>query len=312
MLSMIPTFSMNLFFSLIKLARPAQWIKNIFVFTALMFSGMLLNIHSIIEAVIAFAAFCLASSSIYFLNDFKDIKRDKLHPVKSKRPLASGSVLPVWGIAGFLFLSTTSIVLSYFQLGITTTLIIATYIIMNIAYSMGLKNLVIIDVLIIAGGFVLRILAGAAAISAMPSAWLILCAVTVSLFLGFTKRRSEVVKMGDDAEKHRKVLKRYNQAFLDQAISIVTAATLVCYILYTVDPHTTQMIGSRLLIFSVPSVLYGIFRYLYLVYHNKSGGDPTKTVFTDIPMLINGFIWALFCAVAILFGADIVSFFQTV
>jgi 4-hydroxybenzoate polyprenyltransferase len=298
--------------SLFKLARPAQWVKNIFVFTALIFSGMVLDAHAITEALIAFTAFSLISSSIYYLNDYMDIKEDKLHPVKSKRPLAAGDLPPAIGIAGFIILSAGSLMLVQLHLGLTSTLILTTYLIMNLAYSMGMKNLVIIDVLIISGGFVLRILAGAAAIKAMPSTWLILCAVTVSLFLGFTKRRAEVTKLGDDATKHRKVLTHYNEGFLDQAISIATAATVVFYILYTVDSHTVEMVGSRLLLFSVPSVLYGIFRVLYLVYHGKSDGDPTRTIFTDIPMLINGALWVIFCTVTILFGPAIIQFFRSV
>jgi hypothetical protein len=158
---------------------------------------------------------------------------------------------------------------------------------------------------LIAAGFVLRILAGAAAIGVVPSTWLVLCAVTISLFLGFTKRRAEVVLLGEKAREHRRVLAFYNTAFLDQMISIVTAATVVCYILYTVDDRTVAMIGSRLLILSVPFVLYGIFRYLYLVYHTEAGGDPTRTVFTDVPILLNGVAWGVLCTVIILFGKQI-------
>ncbi|MBN2803517.1 MAG: decaprenyl-phosphate phosphoribosyltransferase [Deltaproteobacteria bacterium] len=303
---------MTAIFSIFKLARPAQWVKNIFVFTALIFSGDILKINSVIDALIAFAGFCLVSSAVYFLNDYKDIQSDRQHPVKKNRPLAAGQLPPFTGIAGFIILASVGITIFQSFLGLTSTIILITYLLMNIAYSFGLKNVVILDVLIIAGGFVLRILAGSSAISSMPSTWLILCAITVSLLLGFTKRRAEVTTMGDNAKSHRKVLNHYNRDFLDQAISIATAATVVCYILYTVDPNTIKMAGSKLLIFSVPSVLYGIFRYLYIVYHNKSGGDPARDVFTDIPMLINGIIWALFCTIAILYGPEIVQFLRSV
>jgi 4-hydroxybenzoate polyprenyltransferase len=293
--------------SLVKLARPGQWVKNIFVFTALIFSGHVVNIQSVMSSFWIFAAFCFASSSVYYLNDFKDVKKDRMHPKKKNRPLAKGD-LPQWvGIAGFVFLFALSIIISWYAGNFLSTIIIAAYLITNVAYSFGLKHLVIIDVLIIAMGFVLRILAGAAAIKSIPSTWLVLCAVTISLFLGFTKRRAEVVALGEDAGKHRQVLSRYNVPFLDQMISIVTAATLVCYILYTVSPHTIEIVGSRLLIFSVPFVLYGIFRYLYLVYYDESGGDPTKTVFTDIPLIVTGLGWALFCSNIILFGKDIIN-----
>ena len=300
---------MNALTSLLRLARPRQWVKNIFVFTALMFSGHVTQLDSILRALMAFAAFCIAASSIYYLNDFRDVEEDRKHPKKKNRPLASGAI-PVWtGAVGFAIGSIGSLVLSYVFLSTATSLVMLTYLILNLGYSLGLKHLVIIDVLFIATGFVLRIMAGAAAISVMPSTWLVLCAVTISLFLGFTKRRSEVVLLGDNAKKHRRVLADYNVAFLDQMISIVTAATLVCYILYTVDDHTVDLVGSRLLILSVPFVLYGIFRYLYLVYHTQSGGDPTRAVFTDIPLLITGFSWATLCTGVILFGKNVLAFF---
>lgn len=291
----------------IKLARPAQWVKNIFVFTAIIFSGLVLDISPIVNAFIAFAMFSLASSSVYLLNDFIDIDEDKLHETKKHRPLAAGLLPRCVGLYGFIVLGLGSIITTYFSLGLISAVILLAYLSINLGYSLGLKHLVIIDVLLISAGFVLRILAGAAAISRMPSTWLILCAVTISLFLGFTKRKAEIVYMGESATKHRKVLAKYNESFLDQAISIVTAATVICYILYTVDPHTVGMVGSRLLIFSVPFVLYGIFRYLYLVYHDKSGGDPTKTVFSDIPLLLTGGMWAILCTVVILFGQQLVD-----
>jgi len=301
---------MRILIALLRLARPAQWVKNIFVFTALIFSGLALEPASVAAALIAFAAFSMASSAIYFLNDYKDMEEDRLHPVKCNRPLASGRLPRAVGPIGALVLATTATLLAGWQLGPVSAGILLTYLAMNAAYSLGLKNLVIIDVLIIAAGFVLRILVGAAAIARLPSTWLILCAVTVSLFLGFTKRRAELNALGDDASRHRRVLAHYSAAFLDQAIAIVTAATVVCYILYTVDDHTVGMVGSRLMLLSVPLVLYGIFRYLYLVYHDRSGGDPTRTVFTDVPMLLTGALWSTLCTIIIIFGKDIRPFFM--
>jgi len=290
-----------------RLARPKQWVKNIFVFTAIIFSGRVTDLDSVLHALIAFCAFCAASSAIYFLNDFRDVKDDRRHPTKSSRPLASGA-LPLWfGPAGFALFAAASLMVGFRWLNNTSGLVIGVYLVINLLYSLGFKHMVIIDVLLIAAGFVLRILAGAAAISVMPSTWLILCAVTISLFLGFTKRRAEVVLLGDKAKEHRRVLAHYNTAFLDQMISIVTAATVVCYILYTVDTRTVDLVGSRLLILSVPLVLYGIFRYLYLVYHSDSGGDPTRTVFTDVPLLITGALWGALCTVVILFGDKVLE-----
>jgi 4-hydroxybenzoate polyprenyltransferase len=303
--------------ALIRLARPKQWVKNVFVFTALIFSrttgpggdkiSAITDLGAITESLIAFACFCLASSAIYFFNDYRDVEEDRRHPVKRNRPLAKGD-LPRWaGIAGLFACAGGAIGVALASLGAVTAAVIATYLVLNLMYSAGLKHVVIIDVLIIAAGFVLRILAGAAAIQAMPSTWLILCAITISLFLGFTKRRAEVVLLGDKAHEHRRVLAHYSTAFLDQMISVATAATVVCYILYTVDERTVELVGSRLLVFTVPFVLYGIFRYLYLVYHAEAGGDPTRTVFTDVPLLLTGAGWGALCVTVIIFGRGIMN-----
>jgi len=290
-----------------QLARPKQWVKNIFVFTALIFAGKVLDKQALIEAGIAFVAFGFASSAGYFLNDFRDIEEDRRHPVKCKRPLARGALPTAAGPIGFLAFAGIALTMSFYLLNPIAGGVVAFYLVINLGYSLGLKHIVILDVLLISAGFVLRIIAGAAAIQVMPSTWLVLCAVTISLFLGFTKRRAEVVLLGDRASEHRRVLRHYNTSFLDQMISIVTAATVVCYILYTVDGHTVELIGSRLMILSVPLVLYGIFRYLYLVYHADSGGDPTRTIFTDVPLLVIGALWGGLCTVVILFGEDLLE-----
>lgn len=296
---------MNKLRAVVKLARPKQWVKNIFVFTALIFSGKVTDPESVQTTIISFVSFCLASSAIYFFNDFADIDEDKNHPVKCRRPLASGDLPRFMGIVGFIVLVLGALGLPILVLNTPVTLVIGFFLLLNSAYSIGLKHFVIIDVLVIATGFVLRILAGAAALRVMPSAWLILCGVMISLFLGFTKRRAEVVLLGERAAEHRKVLREYSPAFLDQMISIVTAATVVGYVLYTVDTRTIELVGSRALLLSVPLVLYGIFRYLYLVYHSESGGDPTRTVFTDIPLLVTGGLWGLLCTTVILYGKNL-------
>jgi len=291
--------------SLIKLSRPRQWVKNSFVFTALIFSGQVLNVTAVAHSLIAFAAFCLLSSGIYFLNDFKDIREDRLHPTKCHRPLANGD-LPAWaGIVGFFVLAGSALALCFFQLNTSTMFVLCAYLAVNIGYSMGLKHLVIIDVVLISSGFLLRIIAGAATISVSTSKWLILCGVTISLFLGFTKRRVEIVLLGEKAKEHRRVLAYYNTDFLDQVISIVTASTVVCYILYTVDVRTVHLVGSHLLVVSVPLVLYGILRYLYLVYNTSSNGDPSKIILTDRPLLLTVFLWGTVCTFIILFGERI-------
>lgn len=296
---------MNRLLAILKLARPKQWVKNIFVFTALIFSGQALNPEAIQRSLAAFICFSLASSAIYFLNDYRDIEEDRNHPKKSSRPLASGALPPWMGLVGFVALVVAALSISHLFLNWIVTAVIGFFIVLNVAYSLGLKHVVIIDVLIIATGFVLRILAGAAALSVMPSAWLVLCAVIISLFLGFTKRRAELLLLGDQAFEHRRVLADYSPAFLNQMVSSVTAATVLGYVLYTVDSRTVELVGSRALLLSVPLVLYGIFRYLYLVYHAESGGDPTRTVFTDIPLLITGGLWGLLCTFIMAFGKNI-------
>ncbi len=296
---------MNTFEAIIRLARPQQWLKNIFVFAVLIFAGRAMELDAIELTLTTFFSFCLASSAIYFLNDYKDIEEDKNHPIKQYRPMASGALPPWVGVLGCLLLATTSLAIAYLFVNLPTTLVVSIYLVLNFAYSLGLKHIVIIDVLCIASGFVLRILAGSAALSASPSTWLVLCGVMISLFLAFTKRRGEVTRLGERATEHRKVLAEYSTAFLDQAISIVTTATVVGYVLYTVDERTVELVGSRAMLLSVPPVLYGIFRYLYLVYHERTAEDPTRTVFADVPILITGVIWGICCMLVIFFGKSI-------
>jgi len=314
---MVSSVVMKGLVALVRLARPKQWVKNIFVFTALIFArhteatgekvSAITDVGAITDSLLAFACFCLASSATYFFNDYRDLEEDRRHPVKRFRPLAHGDLPPWTGIAGLIVCAGGAIGLAFVSLGAVAAAVVGTYLALNLMYSAGLKHVVIIDVLIISAGFVLRILAGAAAIPAMPSTWLILCAITISLFLGFTKRRAEVVLLGDKAHEHRRVLAHYSTAFLDQMISIATAATVVCYILYTVDERTVELVGSRLLLLTVPFVLYGIFRYLYLVYHAEAGGDPTRTVFTDVPLLVTGAGWGAMCVTVIIFGRGILD-----
>lgn len=297
---------MNSIQAAIKLARPQQWTKNVFVLTVLIFSGKLLDFTSVILTLLTFGAFCLAASSIYYLNDYSDIDEDRKHPTKRTRPLASGALPKPVGLFGFVFLFFAALAVCALTINWATTAVVALYLILNISYTFGLKHVVILDVLVLASGFVLRILAGATALSLIPSPWLILCGVTISLFLGFTKRRAEVVLLKERAKEHRKVLAQYSEPYLDQAISIVTTACVVGYVLYTVDERTIDLVGSRAMILTVPFVLYGIFRYMYLVYQigttDDSGGDPTKTIFTDIPLLVTGALWGIFSMLIIFFG----------
>ena len=272
--------------------RPEQWIKNFFVFTALLFSKNLLNLSKDIDALVGFIIFCMITGCSYIINDLVDLEKDKLHPTKSQRPIASGrlnktTAIKITTIICLVSLSFAFYIKSFFGI------IVLTYFLLNIGYSIYLKNIVIIDVVTIASGFVLRVLGGAVIISVTSSQWLILCTILLSLFLGFSKRRHELVLLEDNATGHRKVLEHYSPYFLDQMISVVTASTVICYALYTMSKDTIEKLGTSKLIYTIPFVLYGIFRYLYLVHQKEKGGSPTEIVFTDKPMIVNIILWVI-------------------
>ena len=272
--------------------RPEQWIKNFFVFTALLFSKNLLNLPKDIEALIGFIIFCMITGCSYMINDLVDLGKDKLHPIKSQRPLASGKLKKGTAVKIVVLVCLHCLFLAFYM-NILFGAIILTYFLLNIGYSIYLKNIVIIDVVSIAAGFVLRVLGGAVIISVVASQWLILCTILLSLFLGFSKRRHELILLEDSATSHRKVLENYSPYFLDQMISVVTASTLICYALYTMSKDTVEKLGTSKLIYTIPFVLYGIFRYLYLVHQKEEGGSPTEIMFTDKPMIINICLWVI-------------------
>ena len=278
--------------------RPQQWIKNLFLFAALVFSGNLFDARDVSLTIAGFFFFCLASSGVYLFNDVADLENDKLHPVKSQRPLPSGKlsvgsalsasvVLAAAGFAGGLYLRTGF------------GLLILLYLVINVLYSFKLKDVVIIDVMTISAGFVLRVVAGAVLIGVPTSEWLIICTLLLSLFLGFSKRRHELTFLESGAETHRSVLAHYSPYFLDQMIGIVTASTVMSYALYTISDETVRKFGTNHLYYTVPFVLYGIFRYLYLVHKMEAGGNPTKLAATDLPLLINILLWILSSAIII-------------
>lgn len=279
-------------FALIEIARPKQWVKNAFLFAPLIFAEQALNIHLNGTAALAFILFCLFSSCVYMLNDIADLQRDREHPQKCRRPLPSGR-LSVTTVAMalsilFVFCSLVSAWLSKEFLGIAYT-----YIAINILYSFYWKYVVILDCMIIAAGFVLRAYAGAVVIGAEFSDWLYICATFVSLFLAFSKRRHEIILLGDDkAKDHRVILSEYSVPLLDQIISIVTAATIVSYALYCIDSVDSKSgIAHDHLKYTLPFVIYGLFRYLYLVYRKDEGGNPTELLLSDKQLIVNGFIW---------------------
>jgi len=295
--------------ALVTAIRPQQWTKNLALFVGLVFSQRLFVPLSFGRAVIAFVAFCLASSSIYLLNDLLDLENDKQHPVKCKRPLASRRLPISWAIVamGIMVLASGSLSLLIFHIptgqqtdtfalyggdNFLFALTIASYLLMMVLYSVRLKHVVLLDVFIIAGGFVIRILAGAVVISVSISPWLYLVAILLSLFLALSKRRHELVILQEQASSHRQILKEYSLPMLDQMITIVTAATLMAYSLYTFQGPT----GNHRLMLTIPLVLYGMFRYLYLVYMRKEGGSPEEVLLRDRHM----FGTVLLCTVTII------------
>jgi 4-hydroxybenzoate polyprenyltransferase len=255
------------------------------VFTGLLFGHAWHDPHLVTQAVIAFIAFCLASSAIYTFNDIIDLEQDKQHPKKCRRPLASGQVSISAAILLAALLSVSGLVLAY-AASPAVFIILLGYALMNIAYSLRLKHVVILDVFIIATGFMLRILAGTLGIGIPPSQWLLLCGLMVTLFLGFTKRRAEIFALTDDKTAHRKVLEHYSPVLLDKMIGITAAGLIMSYSLYTMNPDTIRIHNTPNLIYTVPFVMYGVFRYIYLLHHQSRGGDPSHDLVRDPHLFI--------------------------
>jgi 4-hydroxybenzoate polyprenyltransferase len=270
--------------------RPVQWVKNVLVFAGLIFSQNLFDPLLFIKSFLGFILFCTVSSSVYILNDILDLKQDKLHPIKSKRPLASGELSVNSTLVFSLILGIISIVLS-FWLQRNFGLVVLSYFLLNLFYSLHLKHVVILDVMSVAAGFVLRAVAGALVIGVTISSWLVVCTTLLALFLGFSKRRHELILLEDNAIGHRKILAEYSPYFLDQMIAVVTASTVVAYAFYTLSPEVMAKLGTKYMDLTIPFVLYGIFRYLYLIHQKKEGGRPTKMLLTDKPILINILLW---------------------
>ena len=278
--------------ALVRSLRPPQWAKNAFVLAPLVFGKVLDDAGSLLAASFAFAAFCAASSAVYLVNDVQDRESDRHHPLKRRRPVASGA-LPVplaLGAAAVLLAAATALGA---PLGAGFLTVLAAYALLNLGYSAGLKHVVILDVMIVAVGFVLRVIAGGLAIAVPVSSWLLLCTIFLALFLAFSKRRHEIVLLAEDARGQRRVLDHYSPAFLDQMINVVTASSVVCYALYAVAPETQERFDSDWLVYTVPLVLFGIFRYLYLVYQKPHEKNPTEAILADPPFVVNLVLWAL-------------------
>jgi len=272
--------------------RPYQWVKNVLVFSGLIFSTSLFKRDVLSVSLAAFVIFCLASSSIYILNDLRDFKLDKLHPLKMNRPIASGKVSKISAIIIMLILLPAAVLSSYF-LDKDFFLIIIAYIGLNIAYSFGLKNVVILDAFIVAIGFLLRAFAGCVVIKVDVTPWLFICTLSLALIVSFGKRRNELNILKNYAKDHRETLQYYNIQLLDIILTICSATAIGTYSLYTMADETVLRFGNQRLIITSPFVMYGIFRYLFLIYTQNEGGDPTKFLIKDIPTIINGILWIL-------------------
>jgi len=276
--------------ALLRTMRPHQWVKNLFVLAPAVFAHRLLDGTSTLPVLGAFAAFCAASSAVYLINDVADREVDRQHPLKRHRPVASGELAVTSAVTAAVLLGGAAVALGL-PLGVRFLALLGAYLVLNLLYSRWLKHVVILDVMVLALGFVLRVEAGGAAVGVDVSSWLTLCTIFLALFLAFSKRRHELLLLADDAANQRQVLSHYSPLFLDQMINVVTASTVIAYSLYATDAEITAYHG-RSMVATVPFVLYGIFRYLYLVYQRPSGHNPTEQLLRDRPFLINVAIWS--------------------
>jgi len=276
--------------------RPRQWVKNLFVFAGLIFAQRLFSPAAWL-ALAAFAIFCGLSGAIYLFNDVADRERDRLDPRKRMRPIAAGRLAVGVAIGTGVVLVMGGLVLAAL-LSRAFFLTAFAYVILLIAYSAWLKHIVIVDVLVVAGGFVLRAVAGAVVIGVEMSGWLLICTILLALFLALGKRRYEYLALDQDAVRHRPILAEYSPALLDQMIAVVTASTVTAYALYTMSPETVAKFHTRWLPATLPFVLYGIFRYLYLVYQRRLGGNPSELLLSDRALLVNTICWI--CAVLLI------------
>ena len=272
--------------------RPHQWTKNLMVFAAPALSKHLFEWGPLEKSVLAFVIFCALSGTVYLLNDVADLERDRLHPRKRLRPIASGALSPRAAALLALVLGLASLGLSAL-LGLPFVLCAGLYLALNVLYSFRLKEIVILDVLSVSLGFVLRAVAGGVAIGVLVSDWLLVCTLLLAMFLALAKRRHELVSLTTSATGHRKILAEYSPYLLDQMISVVTASCLTAYAFYTMAPDTVQKYRTEKLAWTIPFVLYGIFRYLYLVHQKEKGGSPTDILVTDRPLLLNVFLGAM-------------------
>ena len=277
--------------ALVRSMRPEQWTKNLILFAGLIFGHRLFDPAAVAVSLAAFLIFCVLSGVVYLLNDVMDREADRRHPFKSRRPIAAGELSPRTALVAAGILAAAALAAAAWvrpQFGVVA----AGYVALFAGYSGILKHVVILDVLTIAIGFVLRALAGAVVVDVPMSHWLLVCTILGAVFLGLTKRRHELTLLADGAGEHRRILEEYNPYLLDQMIGVVTASTLVAYIIYCTSPETMEKFGTDQLVLTTPFTIYGIFRYLYLV-HRKGMGSPSEALLNDRPLLICIALWAV-------------------
>jgi 4-hydroxybenzoate polyprenyltransferase len=288
----LPSTSESPPLNLLHSLRPRQWTKNLFVFGALVFAQRLGDRAAVAKATLAFVIFCALSGAVYLINDVIDREQDRHHPLKARRPIASGALNASVAVAVAVLIGVAALSASW-TLGPPFLSVALAYLVLQAAYSTVLKHIVIVDVLTIAAGFTLRAVAGGKAIMVPVSHWLVLCTGLLALFLALGKRRHELLLLAADATGHRRILEDYTPYLLDQMISVVTASTLIAYAFYTISPETTQKFNTSLLSLTIPFPLYGIFRYLYLVHRKDQGGSPSDLLLEDRPLLICIALWAI-------------------
>ncbi len=278
-----------------KMLRPQQWGKNLFLFAGLIFSRSFYDLDHVLKSAAAFLVFCLLSGAVYIINDLADYQEDQHHSLKSRRPIASHRVPRRPAAAVAVILAVISIAAAALLPGpfVWTAVI---YLLMMTVYSLGIKTVVILDLLFVAFGYVIRAVAGALVIGVSISSWLLICTLLLALFLVTAKRRYEIVRLGPEATRHRRILGSYTVEFLTQLITIVASACIVAYCLYTLAPETVAKFHTRNLIFTVPFVLFGVFRYLYLTFQGAETDTPEKAIITDPPLLICLILWVGSCS----------------
>lgn len=283
------------------LLRPSQWTKNSVVFAALIFAKHLFVVDQLLVVMAGFWCFCMVASGCYVMNDLRDCERDRQHPLKSLRPLPSGRVSQSVAVVLMVALMIAGLAFAA-ALHTGFAALVFAYLLLQVAYTFAFKDIVILDVMSIATGFVIRAVAGGVIIAVPVSQWLVICTFLGALFLGFCKRRHELVLLEGRATEHRESLREYSPYFLDQMISVVTASTVLAYAIYTASPEVREKLGTENLYLTIPFVLFGIFRYLYIVHQREEGGNPTQVMLTDRPIIACVLLWIVAVTLILYWG----------